>query len=53
MARLAAFNTHLMQPASIVCLNPFLCESSVVVVSENVDELEHDFGAVRGKRADR
>jgi hypothetical protein len=49
----AALSTQLTQPASVVRLHPFLRESSLVVVAEDVDELEHDPAAVRWKRADR
>lgn len=49
----AAFGAQLTQPASVVRLDPFLRDSSLVVVSEDVDELEHDPAAIRGKGADR
>jgi hypothetical protein len=48
----AAFSAKLPEAASIVCLHPFLCEPSLVVVSEDVHELENDPTASRRKRAD-
>src|SRR5919106_3834988 len=49
----AAFRAQLTQPAPVVRLHPFLRESSLLVVSEDVHELEHDPTAIRGKVADR
>ena len=37
-----AFGAQLAQPASVVSLDPLLREAALVVVSEDVDELEHD-----------
>ena len=48
----AASHAQLTEPASVVRLHPFLRESSLVVISEDVDELEHDPVAIRGNAAD-
>jgi hypothetical protein len=45
------FGAQLTQPASIVRLYPFLREAPLVVVAEDVDQLEYDPVAVRGKGA--
>ena len=45
----AAFSAQLTEPASVVRLQPFLRESSLLVVPEDVHELEHDPAAIRRK----
>jgi hypothetical protein len=49
----AAFRAQLTQPAAVVRLHPFLREKSLIVISEDVHQLEHDEAASRRKGADR
>src|SRR2546423_7462115 len=51
--RSAALGAQLTQPAPIVRLQPFLRESSLVVVPKDVHELEHHPVAIRRKGPDR
>jgi hypothetical protein len=45
----AAFRAQLAQAASVVRLHPFLSDSSLVVVPEDVDQLEYDPAPIRGE----
>ena len=49
----ATFSAQLTQPASVVRLHPFLGESPLLVVPEDVHEIKHDPAAIWGKGADR